>query len=246
MRSKVRNPHERGKRTTPAEREWLLSFGIRLRNRALQLELKGAEVARAAGLEPKTYNTYVNGRSMPTPLVLARIAGALHLTVDELLKSEPVVSDHDPETARALHRFNSIFYELSADQIEFLGDVATVSKSRAFRKRQTQNQNRERSPLARLAIAYEELLPAIIRGYSPLNVETALIQRDDNHDWLQIELLFKRGTDLSKMIDALKKLASERMNASSDDLKVRAAAPEPRGVPLVIDLRLGLTAPPPR
>jgi transcriptional regulator with XRE-family HTH domain len=239
MRSKVRKPHERGKRTTPAEREWLIGFGLRLRNRALQLELKGADVARAAGLEPKTYNTYVNGRSMPTPPVLARIAGALHSTVDELLRFELVVSDHDPESARALHRFNSIFFDLSADQIQFLADVALASKSRKIREKRTQN--RERSPLARLAIAYEEVLPAIIRIHAPLEIETVLLHRDDDHDWLQIELLFKRGTDVSNKIRALGELAAKRMSAQSHEIDVTSGSSQPHGLAILLNLRLGRT-----
>jgi transcriptional regulator with XRE-family HTH domain len=241
MRSKVGKPHEGGKRTTPAEREWLIGFGLRLSNRALQLGLKGADVARAAGLEPKTYNTYVNGRSMPTPLVLARIAGALHSTVDELLNLEPVVFDHDPETARALHRFKSIFWELSADQIEFLGDVAAVSKSRAFRERRTQDT--ARSPLARLALAHEQLLPAIIRIHAPLEIETWLLHRSDDHDWLRVGLLFKQGTDVSNKIRALGELAAKRMNAPSHEIEVTRGSSESLSheVEILLDLRLGPT-----
>jgi hypothetical protein len=67
-------------------------------------------------------------------------------------------------------------------------------------------------------------------GYLPLDVATTLIQRDDNYDWLQIELLFKRGTDVSKIINALERLANERMNPNSRELKVGPACLHQRGV----------------
>ncbi len=84
-------------------------------------------------------------------------------------------------------------------------------------------------------------------GYLPLDAATTLIQRDDNYDWLQIELLFKRGTDVSK--NALERLANERMNPNSRELKVGTGLPAPGGVSVVVNLQLGLTppkSPPPR
>jgi len=60
-------------------------FAKRLRERARQLELSDAEVARRAGLSERRYGHYVRGVREPDFGTLLRICRALDLTPNDLL-----------------------------------------------------------------------------------------------------------------------------------------------------------------
>lgn len=60
-------------------------FGRRVYNRMLELSLHQAELARAAGLPRDSISNYVNGRSLPTPANLEKLAKALRVDKDKLL-----------------------------------------------------------------------------------------------------------------------------------------------------------------
>jgi transcriptional regulator with XRE-family HTH domain len=64
------------------------TFGANLRQRAEQLGLSNAEVARRVGLSERRYGNYVTGRRQPDFALLVRIAEVLQTTPDELLGVE--------------------------------------------------------------------------------------------------------------------------------------------------------------
>jgi len=60
-------------------------LGERLRKRAKELDLTGAEVARRAGLSPRRYGNYVTGDREPDLQTLVRICRVLTTTPDQVL-----------------------------------------------------------------------------------------------------------------------------------------------------------------
>lgn len=64
------------------------SFGKMLRERARQLNLSDAEVARRAGLNERRYGHYVTGKREPDLATLLRICGVLKTTPNVLLGFE--------------------------------------------------------------------------------------------------------------------------------------------------------------
>ena len=60
-------------------------FGERLRQRAQELELSDAEVARRAGLTARRYGHYVTGNREPDLHTLVRIFEVLRTTPDQML-----------------------------------------------------------------------------------------------------------------------------------------------------------------
>lgn len=60
-------------------------FAAKLRERAAELRLSNAEVARRAGLTERRYAHYVSGDREPDLTTLVRIAGVLQTTPNSLL-----------------------------------------------------------------------------------------------------------------------------------------------------------------
>jgi transcriptional regulator with XRE-family HTH domain len=81
-------------------------FARRLRERARQLELTDAEVARRAGLSERRYGHYVRGVRQPDFVTLMRICGVLDLTPNDLLL--PTEPRRPPAHDRWLSRLTSV------------------------------------------------------------------------------------------------------------------------------------------
>jgi transcriptional regulator with XRE-family HTH domain len=64
------------------------TFAAKLRDRAAELGLSNAEVARRAGLTERRYAHYVSGDREPDLTTLVRIAGVLQTTPNSLLGCE--------------------------------------------------------------------------------------------------------------------------------------------------------------
>ena len=77
-------------------------FAKRLRERARQLELSDAEVARRAGLAERRYGHYVRGMREPDYATLLRICDVLDVTPNDLLMPERPAraSPHDRWVSR--------------------------------------------------------------------------------------------------------------------------------------------------
>ncbi|MBI3710681.1 MAG: helix-turn-helix transcriptional regulator [Proteobacteria bacterium] len=67
--------------------------GERLRERARQLGLSDAEVARRIGISARTYNHYVNNKREPDFQKLLRIAQILGVTPNQVLGLSPLAAD---------------------------------------------------------------------------------------------------------------------------------------------------------
>src|SRR5713101_397965 len=90
-------------------------FAKRLRERARELELSDAEVARRAGLAERRYGHYVRGTREPDFETLLRICAVLDLTPNDLLMAteHKAPADHD----RWLSRLIATGRELAADDL---------------------------------------------------------------------------------------------------------------------------------
>jgi transcriptional regulator with XRE-family HTH domain len=101
-------------------------FAQRIRERARELGLSDAEVARRAGLSERRYGYYATGEREPNLATLVRICEVLAATPNDLLLAEgkpPAQSQRDRVLARisvATNHLNVAELELAACQIECL------------------------------------------------------------------------------------------------------------------------------
>jgi transcriptional regulator with XRE-family HTH domain len=101
----------------------------RLRERARQLELKDAEVARRAGLSERRYGHYVRGLREPDFATLLRICDVLDVTPNDLLLGEPLArpSAHNRWLSRLIsagRKLDTEHLKTAVRQIEvLLGNV---------------------------------------------------------------------------------------------------------------------------
>ncbi|WP_157961420.1 helix-turn-helix domain-containing protein [Microvirga flavescens] len=73
-------------------------FGKRLRKLMADKGWHQSELARQAGLQRDSVSTYINGRSLPTPLSLNRLAAALGVAAEDLIPNhlEQSLDHHKP------------------------------------------------------------------------------------------------------------------------------------------------------
>jgi transcriptional regulator with XRE-family HTH domain len=101
-------------------------FAKRLRERARQLELSDAEVARRAGLAERRYGHYVRGTREPDFATLLRICAVLDVTPNDLLLVDtglPRRSAHARWLSRlvaAAHKLDAADVNLAVRQVEAL------------------------------------------------------------------------------------------------------------------------------
>lgn len=219
-------------------REWREYFGSRLLGSAQRLGLKGADVARRAGINPKAYNNYVKGRRLPALYELPIIAAALDMSIDELLDLKPMLSARDERTYAGMHRFHAAAGSLRPDDIHFLADVAETISSRRDRERR-----KLRAAQDRVILAFEALLPAVMEEYQPTTVETHTQHSTDGNEWLRIGLAFPVGSDLNALRTDLTNLAMEKIYLERADVDVRGARPGQSDVSVAIWLLLGPSPP---
>src|ERR1700674_1063569 len=100
-------------------------FAKRLRERARQLELSDAEVARRAGLAERRYGHYVRGTREPDFATLLRICAVLDVSPNDLLMADkaPRPLAHDRWLSRlvaASRKLETEDVKLAVRQIEAL------------------------------------------------------------------------------------------------------------------------------
>jgi transcriptional regulator with XRE-family HTH domain len=101
-------------------------FAQRIRERARELGLSDAEVARRAGLSERRYSYYATGEREPNLATLVAICGVLAATPNDLLLPEakpPALSDRDRLIARISAATNDLTLDdldLAACQLECL------------------------------------------------------------------------------------------------------------------------------
>jgi transcriptional regulator with XRE-family HTH domain len=91
-------------------------FAKRLRERARQLNLSDAEVARRAGLAERRYGHYVRATHEPDYATLLRICAALDVTPNDLLLPPPAAKQSLQE--RWLSRLAGIGRMLPIDDLQ--------------------------------------------------------------------------------------------------------------------------------
>lgn len=104
------------------------TFAKRLRERARQLELSDAEVARRAGLAERRYGHYVRGTREPDFATLMRICAVLDATPNDLLLSKPMprLATHDRWLTRLLtiaRKLDANDVKLAARQVEVIAEL---------------------------------------------------------------------------------------------------------------------------
>lgn len=110
-------------------------FAKRLRERARQLQLSDAEIARRAGLAERRYGHYVRGVREPDYATLVRICDVLDITPNDLLLPEPTPrrSPHDRWLSRLVaagRKLDTDDIQLAVRQIEALVGHRQSKKSR--------------------------------------------------------------------------------------------------------------------
>ena len=108
-------------------------FAKRLRERARQLELSDAEVARRSGLSERRYGHYVRGAREPDFATLMRICTALDVTPNDLLLADnpPRRSAHDRWLSRLVaagRKLDSDDVRLAVRQIEALAEHRSAKR----------------------------------------------------------------------------------------------------------------------
>src|SRR5580698_8635589 len=109
-------------------------FAKRLRERARQLELSDAEVARRAGLAERRYGHYVRGTREPDFKTLLRICTVLDVTPNDLLLADVArrPSAHDRWLSRlvaAARGLDPDDVKLAARQIEALAEHRNANRA---------------------------------------------------------------------------------------------------------------------
>jgi transcriptional regulator with XRE-family HTH domain len=112
-------------------------FAKRLRDRARQLELSDADVARRAGLSERRHGHYVRGAREPDFKTLMRICAVLDATPNDLLLADAPSkrpSTHDRWLSRlvaASRKLDTNDVKLAVRQIEALAAHRTADQARA-------------------------------------------------------------------------------------------------------------------
>ena len=110
-------------------------FAKRLRERARQLGLSDAEVARRSGLAERRYGHYVRGKREPDFATLLRICAVLDVAPDDLLLEgrSSRMRAHENWLSRLMaagRRLGTEDLKLAVRQIEALSDHRIVTKRR--------------------------------------------------------------------------------------------------------------------
>lgn len=98
-------------------------FGERLKQRADQLGLSGAEVARRLAITTDRYNKYENNRNEPDLETLVRIAEVLEVTAGQLLAMEPIPGlDGSDADGRQRNRaeLDACLQKMNDDELSFV------------------------------------------------------------------------------------------------------------------------------
>lgn len=93
-------------------------FAQRLRERARELGLSDAEVARRAGLSERRYGHYAAGAREPDLGTLLRICETLAVTPNDLLLPRAATPRRPSRRERLLGRLDAVVRNVSAEDLE--------------------------------------------------------------------------------------------------------------------------------
>lgn len=103
--------------------EQLKNFGRNVKMQMTHQELSTAELAKRAGISPKTLNNLLNGRHAPQLDVLAKIADALEIELWQLWLPEfPIDLKHDDTFPRLVQTAS----QLSPEALKAVARVADL------------------------------------------------------------------------------------------------------------------------
>ncbi len=197
------------------------ALGIQLKTRAENLGLKGAEVARRAGLSPKRYNNYVSGLRVPGLKSLQRISNVLKTSVDELLDPDWALMHRDEATHRAMSQLKDALGDLHNKDIQFIADLATFVGSNRENDRRASIGRAISPAIQLLARVHEDLIPAIIRRFVPEQLYTETLAPEDGRLAIQISMDFNSDAPAGLRTAALQNLAQERLGLPAKRIRVR-------------------------
>jgi transcriptional regulator with XRE-family HTH domain len=113
-------------------------FAQRIRERARELPLSDAEVARRAGLSERRYGYYATGEREPNLATLVRICEVLAATPNDLLLAEGKPPPQSPRD-RVLARISSAAAHLSISELELAAcQIECLTAHRPARRQRVQ------------------------------------------------------------------------------------------------------------
>jgi len=186
-------------------------FGRRLNERAMELGMTGAKVARLAGINPKSFNNYINGERQPDTETLRAIAVALETSVDTLISAKPMLENRDSPTFLATQRITAACLNLTGEDMGFLAAIAD-----AIHWRRRDERRKLPSIQSELVRVHELLLPAILYDCLPISLDTLQVGHQDESRWLNIELTFPKNVDANVVPEPLVRLAYEVLDKNPD------------------------------
>jgi transcriptional regulator with XRE-family HTH domain len=119
----------------------MLSFASRLRQKAEDLRLSNAEVARLAGLSERRYAHYVNGRRQPDFATLVRIAEVLGTSPNWLLGWEKIPATRRSDAEVFRDRLQAALAAMATGHLEIMLVLAEALLSMERRDQESRSQN---------------------------------------------------------------------------------------------------------
>ena len=200
------------------------ALGQRLRSHGETLGLTGAEIARRASISARQYSTYLTGASTPDPFVLQTICAVLGIPMDDLLTPDLVLvqAGRRIEQAHPIARRDLVhaLHLLEVHEVRSLKLLADFM--RRTREHQAKRYSKALTPaLEKLAIAYEFLVPALIRHHAPAKIETMAFQLATPNFRLGIDLLWRSKQDVAATEASFRRLAAEHIGASGREIELK-------------------------
>ena len=193
-------------------------FGVRIRQRAKELGLKGSEVARRAGITAKRYNNYVNGTREPDLASLRAISTVLETTLDALIDPDWAGAQHGTELNEAILRIRAACMSLSLEDARFIAKLATsLCVSRA------KDSTHPDPVITELRRAHEWLIPSLVSKFQPDRFNTETFDTDEGGVTLLIEMIFEPDRDTTQLTAIIRNHIRDTHGAPGRLIAVRAA-----------------------
>lgn len=196
----------------PARPAASIDFGNRLRQRAQELGLTNAEVARRLKIDNKRYSNYVNGVRQPDLETLHRISAVLGITVDELISPGWPLLESDRDTYLATKALGEYLLDLTAAETRVLAELALFLRSE--RRSRAATSIALPHQMHKVARVHEQLIPSIIGTLKPRRISTDTDFGNRGDMYLSIHIDFPLGQDEQELDRALRGLARERLRGT--------------------------------
>ena len=179
----------------------LKALGERLRRRARELKLSGAEVARRAGIAPRRYNHYVNGTRQPDPFALEQLSQSLGISLDGLLRGKSGGAPEHVNLGAVRHRQRPT--PPTARSSGTLSPAEPSAGAGTAQPARPSNPYRSGSITDALRHAHGEVIPALLSKFRPRFLHTGMQAEGDSEVWLYVDGEFDPGPGPSNRAAAM-------------------------------------------